>query len=401
MEDNIADNIAEENILDLLAELGNIGSLPLENKQKLEKGIRDLVYQKRELAHVDPAFKRELADRTDRLTLVEVNDMEEKVKELDKGSLVLYSKKANSYVVYDPNKVGNFIQDYSTVFKNETIFEVVMDNNPQRLVFVIKYNMTDAHINQLKTGILRYIKSNSTYNATHSDVKVFRDTEENRTKVEIIVKTVIFDSVYEKMKFVGGFKQFLASDAREEVMDALIIADKIDFYGPKAKGIEAQLYKTPSLKSQVVRVPGDDNPDKIFDLMMTPIVINNTFVVNGNIQNTVNNIAGDYIARGATVNKTTIKKQKVVIEKNKKKTIKDFYKYIYNTKPEWYVENGKVEWSTIEEAYRSYFNDQQTPRQTISQKLNGYLFTASGRSNSGMTCKRLFSYDDLKKNAGF
>lgn len=393
------DNVGDENILDLLVELGNISSMPLENKQKIEKGIRDLVDKKRALVHVDPDFKRELADRTDRLTLVDVEDMEGKMKEIDKGSLVLYSKKANSYVIYDPNKVGNFIQDYNTVFKNETIFEVVMDNNPQRLVFVIKYNMTDKHIDQLKRSILRYIKSNSTYDATLSDVKVFRDMDVNRTKVEIIVNTVIFNSVYEKMKFVSGFKQFLASDAREEVMDALIVADKIDFYGPKAKGIDAQLYKTPSLKSQVARSPGDDKPEKIFDLMMTPVIINN-IVVSGDVNTTVNHISGDYIAGNATVNKTTVNKQTVVV-KNKKKTLKDFYKYIYDTKPEWYIESGKVEWSTIEDEYRTYFNDQNTPRQTISQKLNGSLFTAGGRSTSGTTQKRLVSYADLKVKGGF
>lgn len=397
----MTDNIADANILDLLNELGNMGSMPLENKQQIEKGIRDLVDKKRELTLIDPDFRRELADRTDRLTLVNIEDIEVVAKGVDNESPIFFVEKAGAYIIYGPGQVCNYVQDVNTILKNEKVYEVVRDNNPQKLVIVLNCNMSDPHLEQLKQSILKYIKNNSSYNAGDSDMKVFRDSEERHSKLEILVTTVIFNNALERVQFISGFREFLRSDTGSEIYNGTMVADKIEFYGKKAKGLAAQLYKTPSRKTQVARISGDDNPEKVFDLMVTPIVINN-YVVNGGVNNTVNNIAGDYIAAtgNATVNKT-VQKQKIVIEKNKKKTIKDFYKYIYDTKPEWYIENGKVEWSTIEEFYRTYFNDQQTPRQTISQKLNGALFTAGGRSNSGATRKRLYSYADLKKNAGF
>jgi hypothetical protein len=79
------------------------------------------------------------------------------------------------------------------------------------------------------------------------------------------------------------------------------------------------------------------------------------------------------------------------------KTLKTFYKFIYDTKPEWYIENKTVSMRTIEDAYRSYFADTIISSSVISRKLKGYLFLDAGRSN-GETRKKLVTYETLKKN---
>lgn len=389
------DNVGNANILDMIYELQNISNMPIENVKELEKDIRLLLNKKRDLMLVDPNFKRELTVRTDRLKLVNTEDIEVVASSIDHGSLIFFVEKAGAYIIYGSNQVFNYVQDVNTILKNEKIYEVVRDNNPQKLVFVLNCNIPDPQLENLKLSILKYIKNNSSYNVFNSDMKVFRDSTERNSKIEILVTTVIFNNLTEKMKFIAGFKEFLLSDTDSVNYNTNMVANNLEFYGKKAKGLDAQLYKTASQKIQIAKLPKDDDPEKIFDSMVTPIVINN-YVVNN-----VNNISGDYIMGENIVVNKTVQTQKTVLKTIKKKTIKNFCEYIYTTKPEWFIENDTIEWSIIEDFYREYFNDKHTPKQTISKKLNGILYTASGRSNSGTTKKRLCSYVELKKNAGF
>ena len=83
-------------------------------------------------------------------------------------------------------------------------------------------------------------------------------------------------------------------------------------------------------------------------------------------------------------------------ESNDLKTLKNFYKHIYDTKPAWYIENGRVELAVIEEAYRTYFNDELTTKLVISRQLNGKIFIPIPNTVR-CTKKILVSYANLKK----
>jgi len=76
------------------------------------------------------------------------------------------------------------------------------------------------------------------------------------------------------------------------------------------------------------------------------------------------------------------------------KTIASFCKYIYDTKPPWYMEDELVDFSFIEQAYKSYFNDNNATRATISRQLHGVLFS-NGKRFNGVTKKNLFPYSKL------
>lgn len=81
---------------------------------------------------------------------------------------------------------------------------------------------------------------------------------------------------------------------------------------------------------------------------------------------------------------------------NPEKSLSSFYKYIHDTKPEWYIENTYVSMDIIEDFYRKYFNDQTTTTSVISRQLNGYMFSKSTRVNRTIK-KKLISYVELRK----
>jgi len=84
-----------------------------------------------------------------------------------------------------------------------------------------------------------------------------------------------------------------------------------------------------------------------------------------------------------------------IISKQTRKTLETFYEYLYDTRPEWYLEEKFVSFDVIEEAYRTYFADNTSTVMVISRMLNGELFT-SGTRSSGVTKKKLVSYDTLR-----
>jgi hypothetical protein len=370
-------------------------------KQKLMYSVlKKAVEQRKKLIKVDFDFKRTIESRTDRLQVINADAIEN--KEFDEGSLILYSENADSYLIYNSGKVSNFIQDFATIFRrNGLVFEVIMDNNPQRLVFIIKHDMSDEHIILLKKLLLEFIQEDKKYKVTPSDVKFFKDSTGSSINVEVIVNSVIFESFMEKMAFVEDFKKFLSDENLTHEVASVV--DKIDYKLPKAAGLKGQLLKAPYLKTQVIPQKGDEKPDRIFDGMATPIIINNhTFVVNGTVVN------GDVI-NGGIVNKgnITIKNKTITnnVYQSTNKNPKDFCKYVYETRPEWYIENTKVRMSIIYDAYIEYLDDEDTfvKDSALSRSLGDLMFSKGQkyRDHIGNSQKKLYTYEIMKKQAGF
>jgi len=88
----------------------------------------------------------------------------------------------------------------------------------------------------------------------------------------------------------------------------------------------------------------------------------------------------------------TDKKSTDIIKSGKPKSLKAFYKHIYNTKPDWYIEGKFVLLKTTENVYREYFNnDMQSSTLEISKRLSE-LFILSQRSHN-ITKKKLRPFD--------
>lgn len=383
----------DEKVQSVIAALGS-ESLHPDGKKVMTTKIRKLIELEGKLRKVDFDFKNELSKRKDRLELVEVDDM--RARQIDEGSLVLYSENADSYLVYEPEKVGNFVHDFSTLFRrNGLMFEVIMDANPQKLVFIIRHNMKNEHISQLKSILLDYIQNGGTYNVLPSDIKIFRDGDGTSTSVEIIVKTVVFNRLEEKITFVEKFKDYLTEheDITKEIVD---VANKIDYRLPKAHGLNnAKLLKAPYLKLPVISNSGDDKPEKIFDKMATNIVINQTFIMNGDINN------------GGMINKnngSVIIKNKTIVQK-KRKEVKDynsFCKYVFDNKPDWYRENQMVAVEIIYNEYQKYSGDYEVRDAVVSRNLGGKMFAkGEGGRDNGKRAKRLYTYEKMQEEMGF
>lgn len=374
-----------------------------EKKRLMIKEIKSVIERKKKLEKVDFDFKRALISRKDRLDAIEVEDM--KKKQIDDGSLILYSENADLYVVYDSDNISNFAQDFGTLLRrNGLIFEVVRDENPQRLVIVINQNMSDDQIIRLRHILISYIIEENICEVSPSDIKFFRDVNGSVTSVEIIVNTVIFNSVYEKIKFVDDFKRYIIRND-QTMQDMALVVDKIDSSLPKAIGIKGGLLKAPFLKTPVIMQKGDDKPDKIYESMATPIVIN-TYITNNNASNggVININNGVNINKVNNTYKNTSKNTTKIVQKKtrEKRTITTFCKYLYDTKPEWYLEGKFVPLSEITDEYQMYFDDYDTIPAVISRKLAGILFEQKdARTKDGHAKKKLYSFEELKERAGF
>jgi hypothetical protein len=374
-----------------LLELTSNDDLHPEGRKIMIDVMKKAVEKKKQLQKVDFEFRKELASRTDRLKLIDVDNINENL--IDKGALVLYSENANSYVIYDRECVNNFTQDFGTMFKrNGLIFEVIMDNNPQKLLIIIKHDMLNDHIKQLRQLLLDYICNKGNYTVSPSDIKIFKDNIGSSTNIEIMVNSIIFNTVMEKMVFVEEFKDFLANNA-DITQEVALVVDKIDYRLPKAYGLDnAKLLKAPFLKTPVNTQKGDDKPEKIFDSLATRITINSTIVVGGDFNN------------GCVINRNVITKNKTIINSGKKKEVKNptnFCKYVYEIRPEWYLEGQKVLMSLILDEYQKYSGDYSITDSVLSRKLNAKMFTKSVRTIGVGTFKELFTYDDMKEAVGF
>lgn len=78
------------------------------------------------------------------------------------------------------------------------------------------------------------------------------------------------------------------------------------------------------------------------------------------------------------------------------KTLKSFFKHIYESEPSWYTPGKMVKLSVIESAYREYFNDEKTKKSVISKRLKDKLYNFSTRTDN-ISKKRLVKYEALKK----
>jgi len=300
----------------------------------------------------------------------------EKLNEIGDDSLIIYIKKAQLYKVYNADDLDDFINDDNVCYtkkQNGPAYEVVRDTNPQKLMIVIKDNIRNDKIFDIKENIIEFIKKTYTTSTSNvANLKVYA-TNDN---TEFVVSSVQFKDLQAKESFIEDFIIYMRKKGDIE------IANKIELRPPPSDLKGARYYELPSVKKLIDGTPVVNFLDQLITTstqQKTPVVIqNNTFIFNNNNGNVTNNIV--------SANKTN---------KNIKKTVKTFCKDIYDNKPEWYKENQFVDIEIIEDAYRKYFNTDAN-RIIISRSLKDNLFTKTVRSG-GITKKKLYAYDVLKK----
>lgn len=301
-----------------------------------------------------------------------------KMNDIASDSLIIYVKKAGLYKIYSPDGMDDFIQDEGTHYHKSQygpVYEVIRDVHPQKLMIVFKEDMGDDELMNIKQYIMNFIHTEPSLPRTDSsELKIYS----NDNNTEFIVSGVLLRDMYEKEKFIDKFTRFVQQQGE------LTLADKIQLRLPLGMVDGSRLIKIPSIKTP----RGHSNNNVTTDLITSsigqmPVIINQTITIinNGDVNN------------GTINNSTNVKN--VTKNKTKAKTLKSFFKFIIDSKPEWYDEGKYVDFSIIADEYRIYFDSNLGPT-GIAKQLSGKLYNTSTRSNN-VVRKKLVTFAELKK----
>lgn len=367
---------------EIITELHLCESMEYSKMEMLVDKLEEIKKFKDKLADLDLDYKEYMEETKNDNDVIPTSSFQDRMNDIDDDSLIIYVTKAQLYKIYKAENLDDFQNDDNTHFRRRElgpVYEVVRDSNPQKLTIVIKNGLLENKIQDVKECIVDFAKRTPTLSGiTTSDLIVFNS--DNNT--EFLVGGLKLKNISEKEKIIESFIKYMRQKKESD------ISNRIELRAPPCDELEgARLYKIPSLKVQL-----GGNTSNLVDQLITttvpssqnPVVINNTFIIQNNSNNVINSNNNN---RSATVNNSNT---------SSTKTLKMFYKHLYDTRPDWYIENSVVEMSVIEAAYRTYFEDHVTSKQVISRQLNGSLFQ-SGKRQNNIVKKTLVSFVNLKK----
>jgi len=364
--------IESKKIKDLLMELyKNIDSLNGPKEKLMLDKLNECIQYKNNLIDLDTELNQYFYSTKNNNEIISDTEIHDKLDEINDTSLIIYIKKAQIYKVYSQDNIDDFENDDNTIFRkpeNGPVHEVVRDNKPQKLMIIVNDDIHDDQLDAIKTSIVNYIKINSAFkNTTNNDIKCYS----NNNSTEFVLTNLSMENIREKDKLIEKFMLYLEKHGNHD------LASKIQLR-PKPSHLDgARLYKLPTSKISL----DSTYTNTVSQLITTaaksqaPVIINNTYIINNVNSNNVNS---------NNVN-STIKNNTNVPEK---KSLKTFKNYLRDNKPVWYVEGEMVDMILIENAYKTYFNDNSAKTSVISRQLNGLVFNDSKRCN-GITKKKL------------
>lgn len=346
--------------------------------QLMKKFFNEFKDHVNDIKELDLDLKEYLSFSKNKNGVYQANNFHDKIKDIGDDSLIIYVKKAQLYKVYNSEGLEDFQNDESTHYRKSIygpVYEVVRDTHPQKLMIVIKDHIRDDKLKSIKENINEFIKSIPEFSNSHNDLKVYA----NGDNTQFMISSIQLKNLQAKENFMDDFIRFM------EKKGELDIAAKIISRPPPCDLKNARLYSIPSYEALI-----DGKPGNILDQLITtktaPILIQNvqntTYIITGN-DNIINN--------GIIKNSSTTNIGKT------KKTLESFCKFIYDSKPDWYLENQYVNIDIIVEAYRDYFDDTDTRKGDISKKIGNKIFSSSRRTGN-ITKKKLLSYTALKKS---
>jgi len=365
-----------EEILDSLYEYKNMNAEKIELfKEKLvefDKFRKSLVSLNLELQEYMCMSKKNNE-------IIPNHEYQDRMDAISNDSLTVYVSKAQVYKVYPYENIDDFENDDGTHYRKPEygpVHEVVRDKNAQKFNIIVTSILNLDQINLIKSHLLTFVKRNRAFESFKlNDITVFKYDG----NTEFIMASIKLENIFEKDKMTESFIKFMRQKEESD------LANKIQIRQPICDELEgARFYKLPSAKT-----PLENQKFNILDQLLTtsipsksqPSVYIGNIYITQNHNNSHNN-----------TNITTINNESATDNKS----LKTFYKHIYDEKPVWYVEKGKVDIDVIENAYRMYFDDHVTTKSIISRQLNGNIFNPVG--NSKRTSKKiLVSFTDLKK----
>lgn len=368
-------------------------SSPEKISMLLEKMEEFMVYAN-SVSHLDiqliETLKSDLSSRTN--DTIHSKDFSEKIDDIDDDATIIFLKNAEIFKVYNPEELMNeFTNHVNTTFKNKgPVFEVIRDMYPQKLIIIIDDDIRDR-LQIVKKHLIDFLKQNTTYDKVdESDIVVYG----NDGKTEFLATNVILKNITERTKFTENFIRYM--QLKEKV-----IASKIQLHPPMSEVTGVKFYKLPREKEIISGDTRDvlnhlitkirvDNSSTIAPVIVN-LTVNNNHIVNSTVNSKVNSDNTKNKIKNSNTNVTNVK-----VAKAHKKTLKTFYKHIFDTRPNWYVENAMTEMEHIADAYKTYFNDQISRTTDISKRLKGGIFL-TGTRTSGVIYKKLVTYNELQK----
>jgi len=296
-------------------------------------------------------------------------EFQSKMNDIADDATIIYLKDAEHYKVYNPEERGqHFINQINNDFRNKgPIYEVVRDAYPQKLLIVLdEDDASSSMLNSMKCHILDFLRKTPKYkNMTDNDIVVYNsDTQTKFLTVNVIVK-----NISERDIFIEGFKRYMKNKGNTDIATRIEVRPETDIEG-------ARYFDLPRINGSV-----DSLSHLITGDHAQSLVVINNLTVNINSNNNNNNVTN--------TNTTTN------IQTSEPKTIKNFYKHLYDTKPSWYLEDKLVSIEHIVTAYRIFFGDDSTRNTIISRQLKGGLYNTGSRINN-VTKKKLVKYSVLK-----
>jgi len=370
-----------------LAELSNYNSMNDDKLKLLNKELDKFIKFKRSLETLNLELKEYLYESKRENDVLDSLSFQEKMEEIDDTSLTIYVHNAQVFKIYGPDNLNDFEQDDSTHYRKPEygpVHEVVRDKHPQKLIFVFNSILPLPEISKIKNLIVEFMKRNKELGGVPlSGIHTFT----NNNSTEFHVSNVLMMNMYHKESVIELFMKWLCINNQKE------LSKQIQLRSPICEDLDnARLYALPSSKVSL-----DTKMPKILDCLVSiksqssiidsdrPIHVHNYInVTNINSNNQNCKTISSNIASGNAIS-----------NKSDKKTLQSFYKHIYDTRPEWYKEDGLVPIKVIENAYREYFDDYNIKAHMISRYLNGNIFKPASSTQRSHN-KKLVTYDTLK-----
>lgn len=298
---------------------------------------------------------------------------QEQMNSFSNDTLTIYVPKAQLFKVYLPANLNEFENDrvWRQKAENGPVHEVVRDAHPQKLLIVFNSLLTESQISTVKNYIVPFIQRNPAFEKfKSSDITVFTID----SKTEFFIKSLTLENIIEKDKMTESFLKVLYKSNNKELMDLIQLIQLRQPICPDLEG--ARFYRLPGDKVAIGN-PKINISEYLISILPSKLP-SQQILLTINVNNNNNNISN------------------VGVPLADKRTLKSFFKHIYDTKPDWYVENGKISIKTIENYYREYFDDYAIIAPMISRILNGKLFNTISKAQR-THLKQLVSYNDLKQ----
>jgi hypothetical protein len=319
-----------------------------------------------------------------------IKDFQRQMENIDRECVIFYIEKARLFKTYNSNEIRDKLpldmgSDLARIDRTGPVFEVVRDSLAQKLIFVM-IDIEDSQINYIKDCIIEFLRKHlKMINLKKEDYGIYK----YGNQVRFIFKKIVLVNKAEKQYIIEDFYRFLEDEGHSAVLQ------KLQLNPPPGKFIGVTLNPLPGSMIPVDR--HTETREKELEYLVTNINNHRDKPVNLINLNVIQNINGNNNNITSNVNtgsgNISNDQTDITIHRYKKG---DFYKHIYDTKPEWYKENNYVEMEVIKNAYNEFFNENKNSS-IVSRFIGPVLFTGESR-NAHSTKKRLAKFSILRQH---